>query len=227
MKCQSCGGALGADMNFCPFCGVRAEVDLKSIHFRDLGPQPDLPCPDCLTPMSATELGTDPTATIERCPTCFGLFFNPGELELLLASETAPLIWLDPKHLENFAVEKTIADTWDDEIRYLKCPVCDERMSRKNFGRQSGVILDYCGAHGAWVQNGELRRLAEWWRAGGKHIFEAEERRRADNLLKPREYRSTVASPAPVSFESESDDNNFTILALVATLAGLAFKAFR
>ena len=226
MKCESCGGALGADMNFCPFCGVRAEIDLKSIHFRDLGPQPDLPCPDCHTPMNATEFGSDPKATIERCAECHGLFFNPGELEMLLASETAPLIWLDPKQLENFAVEKTIAKTWDDEIRYLKCPVCHERMSRKNFGRQSGVILDYCGAHGFWVQNGEFRRIAEWWRAGGKHIHQAEEQRRAENLLKPREFRSYLSPGTGTSIEPEDDDNN-PVLALAAILLGLALKALR
>jgi hypothetical protein len=43
-------------------------------------------------------------------------------------------------------------------------------MVRKNFGHTSGVIVDWCGAHGTWFDADELERVAAFVAAGGlKH----------------------------------------------------------
>ena len=52
-------------------------------------------------------------------------------------------------------------------VRYLRCPVCDEWMSRKNFGGSSGVIVDQCFRHGTWLDRGELPALVDFVRSGG------------------------------------------------------------
>ena len=38
---------------------------------------------------------------------------------------------------------------------------------RKNFGRRSGVIVDWCGRHGTWFDPDELERVAAFVAAGG------------------------------------------------------------
>jgi len=168
-------------MTFCPFCGVRQDVDLRQIHYRDLGEDQSLACPDCVAPLHILEMDTQPALRIERCPTCFGMLFNPGELEAALESQTHPLVWLDPPQLEQIASDygHQAATT------YRRCPMCPGRMGHLNFGGRSGVILDLCPTHGVWVKGSQLRRLAEWWRAGGKLIFQNHQAERARRLHPP------------------------------------------
>jgi Zn-finger nucleic acid-binding protein len=165
-------------MTFCPFCGVRADVDLRQIHFRDLGEDVSMACPQCTTPLGVIEVQTEPPTRIERCIGCHGMFFNPGEIESLLDSQTNPLVWLDSVQLQQ------IADDFghQHEVVYQKCPMCEERMNHINFGRRSGVILDRCVQHGIWIEGSKLRRLTEWWRAGGRLIYQQNENHKAKLL---------------------------------------------
>jgi Zn-finger nucleic acid-binding protein len=47
-----------------------------------------------------------------------------------------------------------------EEVRYLRCPACDEPMNRSLFGKRSGVIVDVCTLHGIWFDAMELERAA-------------------------------------------------------------------
>ena len=199
MKCTSCSGRLTGPMTFCPFCGVRQDVNLRQIHFRDLGSDTDLPCPHCFTPLDVIEFDSDPKVHIERCTTCYGTFFNPGELEVLLDAQTNPFVWLDPVQLNQIAKDFD----HDPEIAYRKCPICTERMSHINFGGRSGVIIDRCGSHGVWLEGSELRRLTEWWRAGGKLIYQQNETDRLRFIVPPpppkRQQSPLVSTESPRS----------------------------
>ena len=170
-------------MNFCPFCGVRQEIDLRQLHFRDLSRRgTDLPCPECNVPLQVIEVGAAPALQIERCGTCFGMFFNPGELEAVLHQQTEASGRFDSLMMGEIAKDSGTAER---EVFYRKCPMCAERMSHLNFGDRSGVILDRCGKHGLWLDGGELRRLAEWWQAGGKFIHGQHEAARVGKLFSP------------------------------------------
>lgn len=169
-------------MNFCPYCGVRQEIDLRQLHFRDLSVEgASLSCPECRLPLQLIEVATNPPMKIERCGTCFGMFFNPGELEAVLHQQTEAAVRFDSLMLEQISADFGHRH----EVIYRKCPMCFERMSHLNFGGRSGVILDRCGTHGLWLDGGELRRLAEWWRAGGKLIHQNEEAARVGRLFAP------------------------------------------
>ena len=187
-------------MTFCPFCGVRQDVNLRQIHFRDLGTDASLPCPECSTPLDVIELDSDtePKLRIERCTTCLGMFFNPGEIEAALDAQTNPLVWLDPVQLNQISADYG----YTHEVIYRKCPMCSERMSHLHFGGKSGVILDRCGTHGVWLEGTELRRLTEWWRVGGKLIYQTHEAERVKRMREPLE---KIRNPGPsfVSIESE------------------------
>jgi Zn-finger nucleic acid-binding protein len=196
MKCHSCGGALKGPMNFCPYCGVRQDIDLRQMHFRDLSvPDREMPCPSCTKPLHVIEVASAPPMKVERCGGCFGMFFNPGELEAVLHQQTEASVRFDSLMLDQVAADYG----FHHEVIYRKCPMCSERMSHLNFGGRSGVILDRCGTHGLWLEGGELRRLAEWWRAGGKLIHQQEEAKRIGRLFAPPPHK---ANPTGGSIES-------------------------
>jgi Zn-finger nucleic acid-binding protein len=169
-------------MTFCPFCGLRQDIDLRQIHFRDLGQDASLPCPSCESALSVIEIETEPPMRVERCNGCHGMFFNPGKLEALLDSQTHPLVWLDNAQMNQIGEDFGFSH----EVVYRKCPMCSERMSHLNFAGHSGVILDRCGTHGVWLEGGELRRLTEWWRAGGKLVFQQNEADKTKRLYQTK-----------------------------------------
>lgn len=195
MKCHQCSGALAGTMTFCPYCGVRQDIDLRQIHYRDLGSDGTMACPSCESTLSVIEFDIHPPLHVERCGTCHGMFFNPGELQALLDEKTNPLVWLDTVQMQQIATDFG----YNHEVVYRKCPMCAERMSHLNFGGRSGVILDRCGTHGLWVDGGELRQLTEWWRAGGKLVFQQNE---ADKTKKLFAERPAERTHTPVLIES-------------------------
>lgn len=191
MQCTSCGGRLEGRMTFCPYCGLRQDIDLRQIHFRDLGTDETLACPSCAAALAVIEFETEPALRIERCNACHGMFFNPGELEALLDARTHPLVWLDPVQMQQIGEDFG----FHHEVVYRKCPMCADRMSHLNFAGRSGVILDRCGTHGVWVEGGELRRLAEWWRAGGKLVFQQNEADKTRRLYQEKPAARPVGGP--------------------------------
>jgi Zn-finger nucleic acid-binding protein len=194
VKCTHCGGRLEKSTNRCPYCQTFQEVDLKQIAFADLGvANPAMPCPACDGTLRHIRIDLQPPLTIERCGTCCGLFFNPGELEHVLDAQTNPVVVIDYQQIDVLASDVSPQSA----IRYRKCPVCAERMSPWNFGGRSGVILDRCGAHGFWLDGGELRRLAEWWRVGGKHLHQQHEAVRVRRLNAPLTTPERPTSPLP------------------------------
>ena len=162
------------------------------------------------------EIASEPPVNIDRCTSCLGMFFNPGEMESLLDARTNPLVWLDTAQLNQIAADFA----GDEEVVYRKCPVCAERMSRVNFGRHSGVIIDQCGAHGVWLDGSKLRRLTEWWRAGGRLIYQENEARKTKSLYAPPD---AGARPVRGDVDSPVDSRgSFTLVdAVVAGVAGV------
>jgi Zn-finger nucleic acid-binding protein len=55
------------------------------------------------------------------------------------------------------------------KIRYRRCPECGEFMQRKNFAGRSGVIVDWCGDHGTWLDADELELISAFVLSGGMH----------------------------------------------------------
>lgn len=88
MKCINCGGALQGTMTFCPYCGVRQDIDLRQVHFRDLGMDDSQDCPSCESKLSVIEFDAGVPVRVERCGACHGMFLKEilaqraGELSL-------------------------------------------------------------------------------------------------------------------------------------------------
>lgn len=82
-----------------------------------------------------------------------GLFFDPGELEALPTQSVTNAFEIDRQRLNEINKELYQRDVGQGDGNpafYVKCPVCQDFMQRKNFGARSGVIVDRCQQHGVW-----------------------------------------------------------------------------
>jgi len=101
---------------------------------------------------------------VDRCPSCYGLWLDPGEME---RAETVAR-----KRGRSIDRENVIADlfrrTYENarhraEPRILDCPACDEVMFEREWTYGSQVRVDVCMAcRGVWLDAGELDDLARF-----------------------------------------------------------------
>ena len=166
--CTACSAPLPPSETVCAYCGTRNNVDLTGIHeYTVAAPRSGRTCPRCAVELQTINVLSEGTFLIEQCPDCFGLFFDPGELEALLQSSVDHVYEIDLKRLESLT-----QTSGQQPVRYVKCPVCGVFMNRVNFGTRSGVVADRCRDHGVWLDGGELRQLLEWRKAGGQLLHE-------------------------------------------------------
>ena len=169
-NCSNCSAPLLAHTSICEYCCSRNDVDLKGLHeYTVTKPESPRNCPACGTALQTINLSGDGKYYIERCERCMGLFFDPGELEMLLDKSVHNVF-----NIDNRGINRLIKDRSGQKrkVQYLKCPVCSNIMNRMNFGKKSGVIIDRCKAHGIWLDSGELKHIMEWRKAGGKMLHE-------------------------------------------------------
>ena len=194
-NCTNCAAPLPPGSIRCEYCGSRNDIDLKGINYYTTNePESERICPRCNIRLRTIDLKLEGKFLVERCDQCLGLFFDTGELEALLQATVTNVFAIDRSRLDA-AVAAKLGD--DYGVTYIKCPVCAKVMNRVNFGVRSGVIVDRCKAHGVWLDGGELRRLSEWMKAGGKLL----DQERQDELKKAeaeqeREQRKARAQSA-------------------------------
>lgn len=165
-KCRHCSAPMRANNQNCQYCGVRNDVDLLGrLSFHLVQQDSDRLCPNCEKSMQTIDLKIDGKFYVERCASCFGLFFESGELEDVLDHGVS-----HDNHINIQLITNVSEDRYESgkEIKYKKCPVCQNFMLRRAFGYRSGVVIDRCMNHGVWLDSGELIHLLEWKKAGGQ-----------------------------------------------------------
>jgi Zn-finger nucleic acid-binding protein len=191
MNCRNCGAPLPAKSNICTFCQTLNDVDLRNIPVSRGENAAGRKCPRCSIPLEAMIVQAEGKLVIDRCRTCHGIFFDPGELEALIdavgkAPPEADLLRL------NVLIEEELPRSVETR-KYVACPDCGKLMNRRAYGEKSGVVADRCREHGVWLDGGELGQIRKWVRAGGleyarkrqeekKRIEEREQRRRAPRV---------------------------------------------
>jgi Zn-finger nucleic acid-binding protein len=162
--CPECFARNADPSRFCAACGVA------------FAPQPlpsdgrELPCPACDTRMPPSQVAG---IAVNECPGCHGLWVSGDHFDALvrraaqLREERAPSA--DAPRVQR-------GRPVDREVRYRRCPECDQFMLRTNYKRSSGVILDECRAHGTWLDADELEQVAGFILAGARtsSMLEAE-----------------------------------------------------
>lgn len=194
-KCINCSAPLPSDSIECEYCGSRNDTDLKGVHaFTTHEPESDRICPKCNISLRTIDLKINGKFLIERCDQCFGLFFDPGELEALLDVSVQNVYSINLKKLDNINSAMTPKE---NRVVYIKCPVCSNFMNRVSFGTKSGVIIDRCKDHGIWLNGGELRHLFEWKKAGGKLLHEQREDEKKEMEKREQERRESEKTGYP------------------------------
>ncbi len=111
-------------------------------------------CPVCRVPTFVVEYQE---IELDCCPECRGLWFDRGELELVLGHVPA-------------VTEPAIASTEAPR----KCPLCRTRMDKVNIGPAGRVLIDVCSEGcGLWFDDNELGELTRDLQDGGWHVAPA------------------------------------------------------
>lgn len=202
-QCSHCSAPLPKSGIICQYCGTRNDIDLKATKkFVNLRPDLDRECPICHIQLQTINVGEKSDFFIERCESCYGIFFDVSELEEMIERSVEGSRNID---LEKLA-QITQNPRYVDILNYRKCPVCKKTMHRKNFMRRSGVITDVCYEHGVWLDSGELRQILEWIKVGGEQkIKEAASMQSNFSQIKDRSKDSRLSeqeSREPELFES-------------------------
>ena len=107
-------------------------------------------CPTCKSDMIVVE---HDNIELDYCINCHGVWFDSGELELLLESmelETPDLLFGDIFNSpEASSPEKK-----------RRCPLCGQRMKKVIIGQQPQILIDACPqGDGLWFDGGEIGQL--------------------------------------------------------------------
>jgi Zn-finger nucleic acid-binding protein len=92
---------------------------------------------------------------------------------------------------------------------YIPCPECGKLMNRQQFAGCSGVIVDWCKAHGTWFDRDELKQIIQFILAGG--LIKSREREKAMlaqeklNLKEARRNLLTISSFAALQPDHETE----------------------
>jgi len=225
-RCSTCSAPLPANTNRCLYCQVRSDVDLRTkYNYSIVEKNSERICPDCEIPLTtinflSVNLEKDGKFEIERCDNCFGLFFDPGEIEELLEKSVSGVFQINKKHMVNINRDRYQKEK---NIRYRKCPVCQSYMQRSNYAHRSGVIVDRCQQHGIWLNSGEITHLMEWRKAGGQLLHESLKNKK-ENAKKTKKFNSP---PAFKQHKKQSYEKSFDIQDdLVDSISKLIYKLF-
>lgn len=97
-------------------------------------------CPVCRIDMIVVE---HKKIELDHCPRCAGVWFDSGELELLIAQARPP----------------SLTEAESKEKR-RKCPICGRKMKKVLVGEKPKVPIDACPQDdGLWFDGGELDQL--------------------------------------------------------------------
>ena len=109
-------------------------------------------CPACKHPMVIVE---HDEIELDYCTNCKGVWFDSGELELLL----------EAAKLENYRdfIEKMIAsDEAVTKEKKRRCPICARKMKKTHIGAGNELLIDVCrSADGIWFDGGEVAHLLQ------------------------------------------------------------------
>ncbi len=97
---------------------------------------------------------------VDACQRCDGRFVTSETMRSILEH--------DGVIAELRAVLPRAANPWAEGGRvYVKCPVCETLMNRRQYAQGSQVVIDWCKHHGIWFDAGELPRVLDFVAAGG------------------------------------------------------------
>ena len=90
---------------------------------------------------------------LDYCTTCLGVWFDAGELALLLESLDLDVGEFNVSDILTLP-EKRIAE------KKRRCPVCRKKMRKAAVGHEPAVVIDVCPwGEGMWFDGGEVGQV--------------------------------------------------------------------
>ena len=129
-------------------------------------------CPVCKYDMIVVEYRS---IELDYCNGCKGVWFDSGELELLLKSYGLE----EPKTFFNgiFNSQESVSSE-----KKRNCPICGHKMKKTAIGRQPEILIDVCrDNHGLWFDGGEVTQLIG--RLAGEHLPKRDSREHVMSFL--------------------------------------------
>jgi len=146
-RCEYCSKEININYTICPICGGQLSEKME----------PVLPvCPRCKVSLSTSLINNE---EYDICPSCGGMWLDKMEFH---RATTEYDIYRKEKFKDEFRKEPLRGT-----VEYIPCVRCGKLMNRKNFGRISGVMIDECGKHGAWLDSGEFEKIRHFIADGG------------------------------------------------------------
>ena len=107
-------------------------------------------CPACNNLMIVVEHAH---IELDYCVNCLGVWFDAGELELLLET-----MQLEESSLSLDSILTSPEAKSKEKKR--KCPICGQRMKKATVGHEPEVLIDACPlGDGLWFDKGEVGQL--------------------------------------------------------------------
>ncbi|MBM5572918.1 MULTISPECIES: hypothetical protein [Deefgea] len=160
MNCTSCGAEMAADAIVCEYCGLHNAVDVLAIRdFKVLAEHSNLICPEGCGELQLLQLDADLNVTVAHCPSCNGLKFSPGALQIIIEKYAKKIQQLNIARISNIVSSRLPRSPF----KLLSCPVCKKDMSRHYYHPQLKIEVDECLVHGVWLKRGELSVIADLW----------------------------------------------------------------
>lgn len=107
-------------------------------------------CPVCKESMIVVE---HEKVELDYCTTCLGVWFDAGELALLLESLDLEVGEFNIADIMTLP-EKRVAE------KKRKCPVCKKKMRKAAIGYDPKVVIDVCPREeGIWFDGGEVGQV--------------------------------------------------------------------
>lgn len=107
-------------------------------------------CPTC---HNVTIVVEQEKIELDYCTNCSGVWFDSGELELMLE-----LIGLEGSSLPIADMLSSLEAKTTEKKR--RCPMCNQKMRKVTMGREPAVLIDGCPeGHGLWFDGGEVNEL--------------------------------------------------------------------
>lgn len=212
VRCPRCFGLLFQGAKHCAHCGAPAQAPARATSPE--GAAAPLSCPRCGRSLVAHLTGD---TLIDQCDGCGGLWIDQSAFDALLArreQEAGAAGALSNPRAGPAAVNVAAG------VVYVKCPECQRVMSRRNFARRSGVIIDVCHAHGIWFDRDELPKVLDFVRGGGLEAARRQEVAELQDQLRDTRDAQARARDAGGTLFAPTDPGDFT-------LAGVLFRLFR
>jgi len=107
-------------------------------------------CPACKNNMIVVE---HHQIELDYCPQCQGVWFDSGEMELLVER----LKLGDPELFLRSILRTTEAQSTEKKRR---CPICTQKMKKTTIGEEPRILIDACQRRdGLWFDGGEMTQL--------------------------------------------------------------------